>query len=59
MDMRTFMLQVESLLRHDGRDGGAAAPAKPEAPTICSHCNVALSPEQKFCGGCGAPVILA
>ena len=38
---------------------GAAAPAKPEAPTICSHCNAALSPEQKFCGGCGAPVVIA
>ncbi|MAE57010.1 MAG: HEAT repeat domain-containing protein [Candidatus Poseidoniia archaeon] len=37
---------------------GNAAPAKPEAPTICSHCNAALNPEQKFCGGCGAPVIL-
>ena len=36
---------------------GAAAPAKPEVPTICSHCNAALSPEQKFCGGCGAVVI--
>jgi tetratricopeptide (TPR) repeat protein len=38
---------------------GAAAPAKPGAPTICPQCDGALEAGQKFCGGCGAPIILA
>jgi hypothetical protein len=56
-DFEILMTRITNLQQELERlriETTAAAPPQPPAPRVCAQCGTELSPNDRFCGGCGA-----